>query len=108
MIELQHVTTTIASHAVLMQARVPAVDKDTTSNRVECVQVSLNYRRGGSRRIQAGGLGLRTPLPFWGTPKLHKEGENVACMCAKTPRCSTQQLPGPPFFPKSNNIFGII
>ena len=39
------------------------------------------------------GLGDRTPPPpppaFLGTPKLFKEGENVACMRAKTPRFST-------------------
>ena len=29
------------------------------------------------------------PPPFWGTPKLHKEGKNVARMLAKTPRFST-------------------
>ena len=31
------------------------------------------------------------PLPphFWGTPKLHKEGKNVAHVCAKTPHFST-------------------
>ena len=42
-------------------------------------------RRGGSR---GGVLGVRTP-PFWGTPKLHKEGKNVARMRARTPRFST-------------------
>ena len=36
------------------------------------------------------------PPPFWGTHKLHKEGKNVARICAKTPRFSTEQLPGPP------------
>ena len=27
--------------------------------------------------------------PFWGTPKLHKEGKNVARVRAKTPHFST-------------------
>ena len=40
-------------------------------------------------RIQGGGvLGVRTP-PFWGTPKLHKGGKNVARVRAKRPRFST-------------------
>ena len=49
-------------------------------------------------RIQGGGvLGVRTPPPpFWGTPKLHKEGKNVARVPAKMPHFSTKQLPGPP------------
>ena len=33
-------------------------------------------------RIQGGG-------PFWGTPKLHKEGEKVARVRAKKPHFST-------------------
>ena len=55
----------------------------------------------GQGRIQGGGvLGVRTP-PFWGTPKLHKEGKNATRVRAKTPHFSTLQLPGPPPFPKS-------
>ena len=42
------------------------------------IQNELKLRDQG--RIQGGGgvLGVRNP-PFWGTPKLHKEGKNVAC-----------------------------
>ena len=39
-----------------------------------------------------GGLeawGSGPPPPFWETPKLHKEGEKVACVHGKTPRFST-------------------
>ena len=35
-----------------------------------------------------GVLGVRT-TPLWGTPKLHKEGKNVARVRAKKPRFST-------------------
>ena len=50
-------------------------------------------RDGESQRIVTGAdpgggvLGVRTP--FWGTPKLHKEGEKTARMHAETPRFST-------------------
>ena len=44
-------------------------------------------------RIQAGGGGGP-----WGSPKLHKEGKNVARGHANTPRFSTRT---PPPFPKS-------
>ena len=41
-------------------------------------------------RIQGGGPGGQdSPPPFWGTPKLHKEGKNVARVRAKRPRFST-------------------
>ena len=36
-------------------------------------------------RIQGGGV----LNPFWGTPKLHKEGKNVARVRAKTPHFIT-------------------
>ena len=40
--------------------------------------------------VQGGGvLGVRTPPPFMGTPKLHKEGENVALVRANEPRFSS-------------------
>ena len=44
--------------------------------------------RGGSK---GGGRpwGQEPPPPFWGTPKLHKEGKNVVRMRAKTPHFST-------------------
>ena len=42
-----------------------------------------------------GGLGVRMP-PFWGTPKLHREGKNVTRMHANTPRFSYPEPP-PPF-----------
>ena len=29
-----------------------------------------------------GVLGVRTPAPFWGTPKLHKEGGGGKTLCA--------------------------
>ena len=35
-----------------------------------------------------GGPGGQDP-PFWGTPKLHKEGKNGARVRAKTPHFST-------------------
>ena len=46
--------------------------------------------RGGSRG-GSWGSGPPPPLPppFWGTPKLHKEGKNGARMRAKTPHFST-------------------
>ena len=46
----------------------------------------------------AGVPGGQAPLPFWGTPKLHKHGKNVAHVCAKMPRFGTKQLPGPHLF----------
>ena len=36
-----------------------------------------------------GGGSWGSGPPFWGTPKLHKEGKNVPRMCTKTPRFST-------------------
>ena len=55
------------------------------------------HYEGRIRREGGGGcLGVRTPPPLWGTPKLHKVGGNVACVCANTPRFSTKQLHGPP------------
>ena len=54
--------------------------------------------RGGFRG--GGVLGALPSLPFeiLGTPKLHKEGKNVARVCAETPRFSKYQLPGSPPF----------
>ena len=40
-------------------------------------------------RIQGGGGPGGQDPPFWGTPKLHKEGKNGARMRAKTPHFST-------------------
>ena len=54
--------------------------------------------RGGSRGVV---LGVRTPPPFWGTPKLHKDGENVASVHTKMPHFSINSYPDPPPFPKS-------
>ena len=34
-----------------------------------------------------------SPTPFWGTPKLHKEGKNVARVRAKTPRLTVTRTP---------------
>ena len=42
---------------------------------------SCDIHGGGQGRIQ-GGPGGQDP-PFWGTPKLHKEGKNVARVRAK-------------------------
>ena len=58
---------------------------------IDFVEMAMSHRprslsRGGSRG--GGVLGVRTP-PFWGTPKLHKEGKNVARVRAKTPCFST-------------------
>ena len=37
-----------------------------------------------------GAIGGQDPLPLLGeTPKLHKEGKNVACVCANGPHSST-------------------
>ena len=58
-------------------------------------------RAGGSK----GGsvLGVRTPPPFWGNPKLHKEGKNVVCVCVW--KCCVlvfnSYADPPPPFPKS-------
>ena len=40
--------------------------------------------------------GQDSPPPFWGTPKLHKEGKNVARMGANEPHFSSSADP-PPF-----------
>ena len=39
-------------------------------------------------------LGVRTSPPsLWNTPKLHKEGENAACVCAKKKLSEILYLP---------------
>ena len=40
-------------------------------------------------RIQGGGCFWGSGHPFWGTLKLNKEGKNVTCVRANTPRFST-------------------
>ena len=45
----------------------------------------IKLNRGGSR---VGGPGDQDP-PFWGTPKLHKEGRNVVLVHANTSRFSS-------------------
>ena len=47
----------------------------------------------GADPVGVGGGGgvvlvVRNPPPFWGTPKLHKEGKKVVRVHAKTPRFS--------------------
>ena len=57
--------------------------------------LSVLQRRFGTSPTGAdpgggGGLGDRTPPPFWGTPKLHKEVKKyVMRVCAKTPHFRT-------------------
>ena len=46
--------------------------------------VPLGHRSAGGRSGRV--LGVRIPPPpphFWGTPKLHKEGEKKRCTCAR-------------------------
>ena len=52
--------------------------------------------RAGADPGGGGSWGSGPPPPFWWTPKLHKEGKNVARVRAKTPHFSTLQLPRPP------------
>ena len=72
--------------------------------------VSRLLRCWAAGRIQGGGgegvLGVRTPPPFWWTPKLHNEGKNGACtqMCHVLVLNSYPDAPPPPLppaFPKS-------
>ena len=49
-------------------------------------QYDNHYMQG---RIQGGGGPGGQDPPFWGTPKLHKEGKNGALVRAKTPHFST-------------------
>ena len=46
------------------------------------------FRQGRIHGGGGGGAGGQDRL-LWETPKLHKEGKKVACVCAKTPRFST-------------------
>ena len=52
------------------------------------LQSGVNGLTAGADPGGGGVLGVRTP-PFWGTPKLHKEGKNVARVRAKMPHFST-------------------
>ena len=50
----------------------------------------LDGKRSNQGRIQGGGSwGSGPPPPFWGTPKLHKEGKNGARVRANGPHFST-------------------
>ena len=47
-------------------------------------QFLLVISRGGSRAGVPGGQDPHTPPPpFWGTPKLHKEGKKTLCTCTR-------------------------
>ena len=63
-------------------------EMNTSPNDSSCMEPTLVVATQG--RIQGAGPGGQDPPPpFWGTPKLHKEGQNVVRMLEKTPRFST-------------------
>ena len=62
------------------------------------MELSQGWIHGGGGGGDSGG---QDPPPFWGTPKLHKEGKNVACVCAKmlTPPPLSEILYPPLYLP---------
>ena len=79
---------------------ISLVDMSILVIRFECINLDLYLDTINSCNTQGGELSVADPgggggvlgvrtSPFWGTPKLHKRGKNVACVLVKRPRLST-------------------